>query len=95
MTGNSDSFFFHDESFGRDKYLLERQKENSPTSSEGGSGTPHSSIASGEENSNFAERNSAVFVFGEKSRIFAGGPPGGANTNNAKEPLLDTPPHSS
>lgn len=80
-TANSDSFFFHDESFGRDKYLLERQRE---ATSEVGSCTPRSSIVSGENNT-FVDKSPPVYAIGEKSRIFAGGQGG------SREPLLNIP----
>ena len=82
-TANTDNFFFPDESFGRDKYLLERRQQSSQQSSESGSNTARSSIVSEE---NYIERSRPI-ITGEKSRIYAGGGGGG----QVKEPLLSAP----
>jgi hypothetical protein len=74
---NSDSFFFQDASFGRDKYLLERRL--SQQSSENGSHPPTNDM--NEENF-----QGSPVVMGEKSRFYTGGP-------QVKEPLLGSKPH--
>jgi hypothetical protein len=79
-SGNTDSFFFSDESFGRDKFLLERRlSQQGAKGSEPSNSTLVGSVL-GEE-SFVGSHGQHVLLVGEKSRIFAGG-------GHVNEPLL-------
>lgn len=72
----SDSFFFRDESFGRDKYLLERR----PSQQQAGVSSASDELC-----------NPLVAGGGEKSRFFAGGRDSRDDLPRVREPLLGFP----